>query len=116
VKSLEGAAAGLVKQSQIVFAPGAPDPSPDAIDAIKTLATPINAALAGGANRVQVTAYGGTKGDKSSDARRLSLKRALVIRQLLIDGGVPSERIDVRAMGGSSDDETPDRVDIFTKT
>ena len=106
---------GLVRQSQILFGPGAPDPVPEAIDAIKGLANPLNSALAAGATRVQVVAYGGAKGDKSSDARRLSLKRALIIRQLLIDGGVPSGRIDVRAMGGTTDNEPTDRVDIFTK-
>ena len=52
---------------------------------------------------MQLLAYGGQRGDKSSDARRLSLKRALIVRQLLIDNGVPSERIDVRAMGGVDD-------------
>jgi outer membrane protein OmpA-like peptidoglycan-associated protein len=106
---------GLVRQSQILFGPGAPDPVPEAIDAIKGLAGPLNSALAAGATKVQVVAYGGTKGDKSSDARRLSLKRALIIRQLLIDGGVPSGRIDVHAMGGTNDNEPTDRVDIFTK-
>jgi outer membrane protein OmpA-like peptidoglycan-associated protein len=106
---------GLVRQSQILFGPGAPDPVPEAIDAIKGLAGPLNSALAAGATKVQVVAYGGAKNDKSSDARRLSLKRALIIRQLLIDGGVPSGRIDVHAMGGTSDNEPTDRVDIFTK-
>ncbi|HVZ27227.1 MAG TPA: OmpA family protein, partial [Rhizomicrobium sp.] len=60
--------------------------------------------------------YGGEKGDKGSDARRLSLKRALAIRQVLIDDGVPSERIDVRAMGGADDGGPADRVDVFVKT
>lgn len=106
--------AGLAKQTQIIFAANAPDPSPDSIDAIKGLAGPLNSALVSGASRIQIVAYGGAAGDKSSDARRLSLRRARIIRQLLIDGGVPAERIDVRAMGGASDG-TPDRVDIFTK-
>jgi outer membrane protein OmpA-like peptidoglycan-associated protein len=106
---------GLSKQTQILFAPGAPDPSPDAIDAIKGLAGPLNSALVAGTSRIQIVAYGGARGDKSSDARRLSLKRGRIIRQLLIDGGVPSERIDVRAMGGATDGAATDRVDIFTK-
>jgi outer membrane protein OmpA-like peptidoglycan-associated protein len=106
---------GLTRRSQIIFAVGAADPSANAIDAIKGLATPLNAALASGASRVQVVAYGGNRGDKSSDARRLSLKRAIIIRQLLIDGGVPSDRIDVRAMGGATDGASLDRVDVFTK-
>jgi outer membrane protein OmpA-like peptidoglycan-associated protein len=113
--SSDQGANGLVRQSQILFGPGAPDPVPEAIDAIKGLASPLNSALASGAAKIEVVAYGGAKGDKSSDARRLSLKRAIIIRQLLIDGGVPSDRIDVHAMGGTTDNEPTDRVDIFTK-
>jgi outer membrane protein OmpA-like peptidoglycan-associated protein len=110
-----GPTPGLIKQMQIIFAPGVPDPSPDAIDAIKGLGMPLNSALSAGASRIQVVAYGGARGDKGSDARRLSLKRARIIRQLLIDGGVPADRIDVRAMGGATDSNAADRVDIFTK-
>jgi hypothetical protein len=58
-------------------------------------------------------AYGGAPGDKSSDARRIALKRATAIRQLLIDNGVPASRIDVRAMGGITDKGEPDRVDVY---
>ena len=106
---------GLVRQSQILFAPGAPNPSVDALDAIRSLAGPLNTALAAGASHIEVIAYGGNRGDRSSDARRLSLKRALAIRQLLIEGGVPAGRIDVRAMGGANDAAAADRVDVFTK-
>ena len=105
----------LVRQSQIIFAPGAPDPSMDALDAIRGLAGPLNTALAAGATGIQVIAYGGKRGDHSSDARRLSLKRALAIRKLLIEGGVPAGRIDVRAMGGADDGAAADRVDVFTR-
>ena len=59
--------------------------------------------------------YGGAPGDKGSDARRLSLKRALAIRQVLIDNGVPSTKIDVRAMGGIDDHGNTDRVDVFVR-
>ena len=65
--------------------------------------------------RVELQAFGGTKGDKGSDARRLSLKRALAIRQVLIDDGVSPDRIDVRAMGGVDDSGPADRVDVYTK-
>lgn len=111
----EGVGPGLTKQSQIIFASGIADPAPSSIDAIKGLSTPLNSALAAGATRVEIVAYGGARGDKSSDARRLSLRRAIIIRQLLIDGGVPTGSIDVRAMGGANDNEPADRVDIFTK-
>ncbi|HXC56025.1 MAG TPA: hypothetical protein VNU97_12080 [Rhizomicrobium sp.] len=110
-----GVAAGLRRQSIIPFAPGASSPATADVNAIHSLATTLNAALAGGAAHVQLEAYGGPRGDKSSDSRRLSLKRALVVRELLIEDGVPSEKIDVRAMGGADDNGAADRVDVFVR-
>ena len=107
---------GLTKRSVILFAAGATDPAQSALGAIKFLAGDLNAAMVGPSARVQILAYGGDKGDKGSDARRLSLKRALAIRQVLIDDGVASERIDVRAMGGADDGGPADRVDVYVKT
>ena len=106
---------GLSKRSVILFAPQAADPAESALGAIKFLAGDLNAAMTSASSRVQLLAYGGTRGDKGSDARRLSLKRALAIRQVLIDNGVPAERIDVRAMGGVDDTGPADRVDVFVK-
>jgi outer membrane protein OmpA-like peptidoglycan-associated protein len=110
------AAAGLTKRSVILFAAGAADPAQSALGAIKFLAGDLNTAMTGAGSRVQILAYGGDKGDKGSDARRLSLKRALAIRQVLIDDGVAAERIDVRAMGGADDGGPTDRVDVYIKT
>jgi outer membrane protein OmpA-like peptidoglycan-associated protein len=108
-------AAGLHKQSTIAFAEGASSPAVSDVTAVHSLAATLNAALgAGGANRVQLDAYGGPRGDKSSDSHRLSLKRALVIRELLIEDGVPADKIDVRALGGTDDGGAADRVDVFT--
>lgn len=107
---------GLTKRSVILFSAGASDPAKKALDSIKFLAGDLNAAMVSSGSRIQLLAYGGDKGDKGSDARRLSLKRALSIRQVLIDDGVPSERIDVRAMGGADDGGPADRVDVFVKT
>jgi outer membrane protein OmpA-like peptidoglycan-associated protein len=106
---------GLTKRSVILFSAGASDPAAKALDSIKFLAGDLNAAMVSASSRIQLMAYGGDKGDKGSDARRLSLKRALSIRQVLIDDGVPSERIDVRAMGGADDGGPADRVDVFVK-
>ncbi|MEI9888627.1 MAG: OmpA family protein [Rhizomicrobium sp.] len=108
-------AAGLKKASVIPFAEGASSPASADVGAIHALATSLNAALNAGAARVQLEAYGGPRGDKSSDSRRLSLKRALVVRELLIEDGVPSEKIDVRAMGGADDGGAADRVDVFVR-
>jgi outer membrane protein OmpA-like peptidoglycan-associated protein len=107
---------GLTKRSVILFAPEAPDPAQSALGAIKFLAGDLNASMTSASARVQIQAFGGTRGDKGSDARRLSLKRALAIRQVLIDDGVPAERIDVRAMGGADDSGPADRVDVYVKT
>jgi outer membrane protein OmpA-like peptidoglycan-associated protein len=115
LSSIEPSAPGLTKRSVILFASGASDPAQSALGAIKYLAGDLNTAMTGPGARVQLIAYGGDKGDKGSDARRLSLKRALAIRQVLIDDGVPSERIDVRAMGGADDGGPTDRVDVYVK-
>ena len=106
---------GLSKRSVILFAPQAADPAESALGAIKFLAGDLNAAMNSASARIQIQAYGGNRGDKGSDARRLSLKRALAVRQVLIDDGVPAERIDVRAMGGVDDKGPADRVDVYVK-
>jgi len=105
----------LSKQSEIAFPHNATDPTPAALSELKQLASTLNSALNAGARRVQLDAFGGAPGDKSSDARRVSLKRALVIRQLLINDGVPASRIDVRAMGGIDDNGNADRVDVYVR-
>jgi outer membrane protein OmpA-like peptidoglycan-associated protein len=115
VQPKEAPTPGLSKRSVILFAPQAADPAESALGAIKFLAGDLNAAMSGPSSRVQLQAYGGNRGDKGSDARRLSLKRALAIRQVLIDNGVSADRIDVRAMGGVDDTGPADRVDVFVK-
>lgn len=104
------------RRGSITFEANASDPGGAAVQSLTRLADSLSMALAGnGSGRVQVFAYAGPKGEKSSDGRRLSLKRALIVRQLLIDAGVPSDRIDVRAMGGATDGGAADRVDVFLK-
>jgi outer membrane protein OmpA-like peptidoglycan-associated protein len=105
----------LTKRSVIIFAKDATDPAAGALGSIKFLAGELNAAMSSPNARIELQAFGGTKGDKGSDARRLSLKRALAIRQILIDDGVSPDRIDVRAMGGVDDNGISDRVDVYTK-
>jgi outer membrane protein OmpA-like peptidoglycan-associated protein len=107
--------AGLTKRSVILFAKDAADPAEGALGAIKFLANDLTAAMTGPGSRIELQAFGGGKGDKSSDARRLSLKRALSIRQVLIDDGVSPDRIDVRAMGGADDSGPADRVDVYVR-
>ncbi|MDE2111000.1 MAG: hypothetical protein KGJ79_07650 [Alphaproteobacteria bacterium] len=114
MRSSEELPAGSPRGS-ILFAANATDPTGSAIEIAKKLAKEIEGALGQDSTRVQLIAYGGPRGEKTSDTRRLSLRRALIVRQLLIDDGVPSERIDVRAMGGVDDNGPTDRVDVFLK-
>ena len=62
--------------------------------------------------RVQLLAYAGGEGMSSSQARRLSLSRALAVRSYLIEQGIRSTRMDVRALGNTGKDGPADRVDI----
>ncbi|MCW8952260.1 MAG: OmpA family protein, partial [Rhodospirillales bacterium] len=62
--------------------------------------------------RVQLLAYAGGESLSSSKARRLSLSRALSVRAFLINEGIRSTRIDVRALGDKVPDGDPNRVDV----
>jgi outer membrane protein OmpA-like peptidoglycan-associated protein len=106
---------GKVRNIHINFPPGTAEPSADVAAALQSLAGDITNELQTKSTRLLLQAFAGTPGDKSSEARRLSLKRALAVRQLLIDSGVPSDRIDVRAMGGITDGGKPDRVDVMLR-
>jgi len=108
--------AGLAKRGAVLFQKGVSNPSPAQFQGVRVLASALSTALESGASRIQLEAYSGPPGDKSSDAHRLSLERALAVRQLLIDDGVPSNRIDVRAMGGAADNGPNDRVDVFVRS
>lgn len=63
------------------------------------------------AARLQLLAFAGSSA--GSDARRLSLSRALAVRAFLVEQGVRSTRIDVRALGERESDQPPDRVDVM---
>ena len=114
--SADASAEGLAKQGVILFAHDADAPADSALDSIRMLAGQLNNGMTRTQSRVELMAYGGNKGDKGSDARRLSLKRALAIRQVLIDSGVSSARIDVHAQGGVDDTGPTDRVDVYIKS
>lgn len=62
--------------------------------------------------RVQVMAYA-SGSDDASKARRLSLSRALAVRSYLIEQGVGSTRIDVRALGNATEGGPAERVDLM---
>ncbi|MBL6945684.1 MAG: OmpA family protein [Rhodospirillales bacterium] len=62
--------------------------------------------------RLQLLAYAGGESLSSSKARRLSLSRALSVRSFLIENGLRSTRIDVRALGNKTTQDPVNRVDI----
>ncbi|OJX79455.1 MAG: hypothetical protein BGO92_13355 [Magnetospirillum sp. 64-120] len=61
---------------------------------------------------LQLLAYASGDEASASKARRLSLSRALEVRKVLMDKGIRSTRIEVRALGNKLDGRGPaDRVD-----
>jgi outer membrane protein OmpA-like peptidoglycan-associated protein len=62
--------------------------------------------------RVQLMAYAVGDDLTASQARRISLSRALSVRSYLIEKGVRSSRIDVRALGDKGEGDPKNRVDV----
>ena len=62
--------------------------------------------------RVQLMAYAAASDLSASKARRISLSRALEVRSFLIDKGVRSTQIDVRALGNKTSESPANRVDV----
>ncbi len=58
-------------------------------------------------------AYAAGEDLSSSKARRISLSRALSVRSYLIEKGVRSTRIDVRALGDKAEGDQKNRVDVI---
>lgn len=82
----------------------------ETITALKRLATRMTAESG---IDVQLLAYAAGDEDSASKARRLSLSRALAVRSFLMDQGIRSTRIEVRALGNKIPDNGPaDRVDL----
>ena len=63
--------------------------------------------------RVTVIAYASNNSGQASNARRVSLSRALSVRAYLIDAGINNMRINVQAQGDKDAGANPDRVDVF---
>ena len=106
--SLPAAAATGALPMSVGFAGGASALGDDAKRQLEALAK----AILSSDDRLQLKAYAAANGADASGARRLSLSRALAVRSFLIDKGVRSTRIDVRALGAAADGGAPDRVDI----
>jgi outer membrane protein OmpA-like peptidoglycan-associated protein len=94
---------------RLTFATGQSDLSPGSVDSIKHL---VQATPTGDTTTFNVLAYAGGDPDDPSVARRLSLARAIAVRDVLILAGVPSSRIYLRALGSQAGQAPPDRVDL----
>lgn len=100
----------LPERVQLLFPPGAQELSESMRGELRALAAalPEDEAL-----RLTVNAYAGGDPANPSLARRASLSRALAVRTALMEAGVRSTRIDVRALGLSAGDGPADRVDVL---
>jgi outer membrane protein OmpA-like peptidoglycan-associated protein len=101
---------GFAVLSRVRFKSGVVDVSAQARDALDALAQ----RLLTSRERVRLAAFSGRRGDLSSEARRLSLARALAVRAYLVSKGVPVERVDVLAFGGPTEGFS-DRVDVLVR-
>ncbi len=103
-------APALAEQIRVLFPDGSIELSDDARRRLSAVATALgdNTTI-----RVQILAYANSNADGASRARRLSLSRALAVRAYLIERGVRSTRMNVRALGDKFGDGPADRVDIL---
>ena len=101
---------GFAVLTRVRFKSGDSALGDDAKAALDTLA----ARLLANEERVRLAAFSGAPGDTSSEARRLSLERALAVRTYLASKGVPAFRVDLLVFGGSSSGVT-DRVDVLIR-
>lgn len=62
---------------------------------------------------IQIRAFATDTSGRPSNSRSLSLNRALLIRSFLIDRGVRSTRVDIRALGDTAETGPRDRVDLI---
>jgi outer membrane protein OmpA-like peptidoglycan-associated protein len=103
--------AGQSTALRLRFQAGKNDLTPEA----KASLNRASASLAALGTRIQLAAYSGKAGDNSSGARRLSLRRALTVRDYLAAGGVVRTRVNVVAFGGATEGGS-DRVDVMVRS
>lgn len=90
----------------VAFAPGAAELSPEAKEVLSAAAERLTADER---LRIELLAYAAL--EDQSQARRLSLSRALAARSFLVEHGVRTQRIDVRPLGAPGDGGG-DRIDV----
>jgi outer membrane protein OmpA-like peptidoglycan-associated protein len=62
--------------------------------------------------RIALTAYADNTGSTPRDARKLSLTRALAVRDYLVSKGIAESRVDIHAEGSNTASGYIDRVDV----
>lgn len=107
----ESAAVEAEAGARILFDKGSAELSASAQSELKALAEQL---ARNQDARVELIAYAsGGDAEGTSYARRLSLSRAIAVRRFLIEQGVSSSRMDVRALGDQASEDMPaDRVDV----
>ena len=105
----EGASGAPGRTLQIPFPAGETEVAKSAQEQLERLAKDLRSSET---LRVQLLAYAGHESASPSTPRRVSLSRALAVRSYLIESGIKTSRIDVRALGNKSTSGSPDRVDV----
>jgi outer membrane protein OmpA-like peptidoglycan-associated protein len=98
------------EKTQILFATGETELTEDAKTQLLGVAGSL---LEDESARIQLTAFAKAVDSGSRSARRLSLSRAIAIRAFLVEQGIESTRMYVRALGDKISDGPADRVDIL---
>ncbi len=62
--------------------------------------------------RIEIRSYADAVDDSPSSARRASLARALAVRDHLLNNGIESQRMDLRALGSETNKLPIDRIEI----
>lgn len=63
--------------------------------------------------RLLIEAYASSRSNELASDRRLSLSRALDIRQYILENNIESSRVDVRALGSKTNAYPVDRVEFY---
>ncbi|MCQ8240882.1 OmpA family protein [Rhizosaccharibacter radicis] len=109
VQSATGSVESLPTGTRIGFGSGSADLNPATMKALGDFADSLKADPT---KRAEIEAYGSGAPDDPSTPRRVALSRGLNARAVLINAGIPSTRIYVRAIGLPHDGGSADRVDL----
>lgn len=104
-----GDATAQISEVQVLFGSNEAALSGAAKSALENVAQSM---LEDESSEIQLFAYAGQTGIDATQARRLSLSRAMAVRAYLIGKGIRPARMQVRALGNKTTSGSPDRVDV----